>query len=324
MDNGLLIVANADGEDMFGLDDYTLDLAYGSGENDFELTFEGERLEGGERIYIDGTGYGGIVDSVEYDTAKGVTIYRGRSWQGILNSKIIEPPPSNPYAYFSTSTGLAFELKQLLRIPTGNFFTYPKRAWDRDSDLKFREKFPRYCKAYDGLIGILNQRDLKLCFKATHGRVEMWIERAKTITSVDSDLMDFKIEKYTNKPNHLICLGKGELEDRTVIHLYVNSRGDIREVGSNHTVNGITEVYDYSNAEDEEELRRGGIERLKELTGIDKVEVDLKKNGDWEVGDIVEATDQETGIKVRQKITKKIVKVKNGEIAISYEIGERS
>ena len=61
-----LIYTNASGEDVGVLQGFTLDLAYGSDENDFQLevSIDNQAIEAGAYIYIDGTEYGGIVDGL--------------------------------------------------------------------------------------------------------------------------------------------------------------------------------------------------------------------------------------------------------------------
>ena len=94
-----LIYTDANLNDIGILQGFTLDLAFGKDENDFQLTTTTDNavLVPGYYIYIDGTEYGGIIDSIEVDTSKGTVIYAGRTWQGILNSKVIEPPTGQAY-----------------------------------------------------------------------------------------------------------------------------------------------------------------------------------------------------------------------------------
>ena len=60
-----LIVTDATGKPVASHASYTLDLAFGSGENDFDLQVEDAALKAGSRIMIDGTEYGGIIDDTE-------------------------------------------------------------------------------------------------------------------------------------------------------------------------------------------------------------------------------------------------------------------
>lgn len=53
-----LIITRPDFTPVFATDDYTLDLAYGNSENNFELTVDdpsAPKLTGGEYVYIDGS-----------------------------------------------------------------------------------------------------------------------------------------------------------------------------------------------------------------------------------------------------------------------------
>ena len=81
----------------------------------------------------------------------------------------------------------------------------------------------------------------------------------------DSDQMNFQISSNERPVNHLICLGKGDLSERMVRHLYMDARGNISETQTFFGVDEVTETYDYSNVESEEELITGGTQRLQEL-----------------------------------------------------------
>lgn len=72
---------------------FNLDLAYGEDENNFELTtVTGNNVcKSGFYIYAEGTDYGGIIDSIEVKTSSNSLSYKGRTWHGILGSKILEP-----------------------------------------------------------------------------------------------------------------------------------------------------------------------------------------------------------------------------------------
>lgn len=70
------------------------------------------------------------------------------------------------------------------------------------------------------------------------------------------------------------------------------------------------------------DLVAGGIERLQEMYENDSIDIDLTDLiGDYDVGDIIGASDEVTGISIRQPITKKILKAENGRLTLSYEIG---
>ena len=97
-----LIYTNSKLIDQGVLDNYAFDLSFGASENDFELTLGiNPILESGAMTYIEGTEYGGIVDGRKTTTNGETITYVGRTWHGILNSKIIEPDTGEDYLVVS-------------------------------------------------------------------------------------------------------------------------------------------------------------------------------------------------------------------------------
>lgn len=72
------------------------------------------------------------------------------------------------------------------------------------------------------------------------------------------------------------------------------------------------------------ELVKYGMERLQEEAERgDAITINLSLLGEYDVGDIVGASENVTGIEVWQPITKKIVNVKDNTQTITYEIGAK-
>jgi hypothetical protein len=131
------------------------------------------------------------------------------------------------------------------------------------------------------------------------------------------------MKKNIRAVNHLVCLGSGELENRTVIHLYADENGNVSQTQTQFGLHEYAAVYDYSSVESEEELLKQGTERLKELWQPDEMVINLDDASDvYHVGDMVGATDSTTGLSGSATIRKKIVTIQNGLISISYEVGE--
>ena len=77
-----------------------LDLEYGDTGNDFELTLDidsEQRLDNGAYVYVEGTEWGGVVDARESNSGNNTITYIGRSWQGIIRDKVLEPPSGEDY-----------------------------------------------------------------------------------------------------------------------------------------------------------------------------------------------------------------------------------
>lgn len=68
-------------------------------------------------------------------------------------------------------------------------------------------------------------------------------------------------------------------------------------------------------------LVSGGLERLKESYACDSININLDLEGRYDIGDIVGARENTTGISVWQPISKKIVTIQKSKETITYEIG---
>ena len=98
-----LMYTNANRVDQGILGAYSFDLSYGADENDFEITIgsDAPTLEFGAFVYMEGTEYGGIVDGMKTSTNGDTTTHKGRTWHGIMNSKILVPDSGNDYLVVS-------------------------------------------------------------------------------------------------------------------------------------------------------------------------------------------------------------------------------
>ena len=136
--------------------------------------------------------------------------------------------------------------------------------------------------------------------------------------------MNFTIEQNKAPVNHLICLGQGNLSERTVINLYADENGNVSQNPHYVGLDEIAEVYDYSNVESEEELLKSGIDKLLEYQKAGSIEITIE-NSEKDVGDIVGGEEVVTGLKISGEITKKIVKIQNNETPkFIYEVGNKA
>ena len=319
-----LIYTNPAREDMGILLDYDLDLAFGDDENNFECTIKASAhcCEPGSFLYFEGTEYGGIIDSIHSKSDTKEVIYSGRTWHGILDSKVIEPESGAAYLAL---TGEANTVLGLLigRMELSDLF----EASAEDSGLTIQGyKMNRYISGYDGIVKMLGSVGAKLQVTFRDGKAVLSAVVKYDYSQdeeFDSDLVGLDIKKQFKTVNHLICLGTGELENRTVIHLYADTEGNIGQTQTQFGMDEITAVYDYANVESEDELVAGGTEKLQSLWEPVSLSVDFDDTSDsYDVGDIVGAIDNITGISASAVIVKKIVTIKNGQITISYKVGE--
>ena len=319
-----LIYTNAVKEDQGVLLNYELDLAFGDDENDFECKIQTEShcCGAGSYLYIEGTEYGGIIDGLVSNTSLGEVTYLGRTWHGILNSKVITPDRGLAYLVLSGEANSVIG-SLVERLGLSDLF----EASSEDSGLFIRNyKMNRYITGYDGIKKMLETVNGKLLFRYQDGRVIVSASEKHDYSSdeeIDSDMVDFKISKKYKTVNHLVCLGSGELENRMVVDLYADTNGNISRKQTFFGIDEYAAVYDFSNVESEEELVNSGTDALKSMMEASEVTVDLDDTSvSYDVGDIVGAYDNITGISAIAEITKKIVTIKNGQTTISYKVGE--
>lgn len=319
-----LIYMNPDRQDIGVLRDYKLDLAFGKDENNFELQIPSNThcCSAGFYLYVEDTEYGGVVDSIRSDTAQQEVAYIGRTWHGMLNSKIIAPDPGADYLVLNGDANSVL-LSLIQRLGLTGLFTVSGGM----SGLAITGyKMPRYIPAYDGIRKMLGAVSGKLAITFSKGYVVLAaVPRAdhSDLSELDSDKIGFRAQRNYRPVNHLICLGRGELAARDVVHLYVDETGNISKAQTLIGLQERTEVYDYPNAESLEELETGGVERLKELAVAGDIKVNLGANGAvYDVQDAVAAVDNVTGLFVTAEISKKIVTIDRGEVEISYEVEE--
>ena len=119
--------------------------------------------------------------------------------------------------------------------------------------------------------------------------------------------------------NHLICLGKGELKERQVLHLYAQLDGSISEAKYYSGLAERTAVYDYSGAEDLDTLKASGIERLKTIMPYKSMTMSVR-DVDMQIGDIIAGRSYEAGLKLQKPIVQKIIKISGGTADIQYKV----
>lgn len=319
-----LIYTDTRRKDIGVLKDYSFDLAFGADENDFELTIDLpiHCCEINGLVYIEGTEYGGIIDGILVRTVEDKLTYRGRTWHGILASKVIEPNPGK--AYLTVSGDVNTIISDLLvRLGLDDLFTVES---SQSNILIDSYRFDRYIDAYTGLKKMLDSASCKLKFSYIGNSVVISaspiVDYSKD-EQFDNDSVEMEFEKSQNTVNHLICLGKGELTERTVVHLYADASGNVSQKQTFFGVEEVTATYEYPTVESIEELVKNGTTKLQEYTSPNKVQMNFTpESNTFDIGDIIGAREIVTGTSASAKVTKKIVTINQGEVNIQYKVGE--
>lgn len=303
------------------LQDFELDLAFGSDENSFELTCAADAAPSeGQFAFIDGGEYGGVVDEASYDAgsdAAGTVTCKGRTWHGILAGKRLLPNSGSGYLSVSGKAG-AVLASLISRMGLSAVFS----AASDDAAVSYA--FDRFTDGYSGLKALAKANGRKLAMRRKGSKVELSLPPvADYANKVDSDLLDFTLTSVHRCVNHLVCAGTGELENRAVVHFYADANGNVSHKQTLFGVDEIAALYDYSNA-DEAKLEEEGRKKLAEYQTTGSVEVDAHEDIDVDVGDVISARDNAHGRTVAATVAKKVVKVSRGVATYSYEVGSET
>lgn len=288
--------------------------------NDFEisLTREDARQYNAKKgccIFAPGTEFGGIIEDVQSNTEDAEITFTGYVWRGLLNHMIIEPPSGQSYLTVSGDANQV--LKKVLNKGTGLLFEVP----DAESGINISKHQFRYTTALEGLTAMLEKSKARLDIQAVQGDAGepfKLLIRAVRIKNYSEDVeyngdnqIGVSVRDFGAGINHLICLGKGELAERTVVHLYVQLDGSIGKKRYYTGTDERTAVYDYSSAENAEVLESEGRKRLKELMNYKSATANTSKT-DLAIGDIVSARDRDTGVSLSRPVVSKIYTYTNG------------
>lgn len=321
MDN--LIVADASGKELRTLLFSSYDFEVGKEENSFQIEIkrqEYEYIPKSGRIYIPDTEYGGLFREIDTTTKQNLIMPGGRTWRGMMQKKIIEPPAGADYA---TDTG---ELNAIVKARVENALPGLFKGSTESTGVSVTNyQYERYCTLEAGLSDMLKSKGYRLEIRYSQ------IDRAVHVSAVpiedyssnvefSSDMqMDYIMHMQGNGVNHLICLGQGDLKNRTVYHFYVDKNGNIGTTQYYTGIDEVAEVYDYAGAE-LDDLIYYGREHLKEMMNENIFEITVDSSMEIAIGDIVGGRDYLSGMSMKAPITGKIVKWKNGFRTIEYKI----
>ncbi len=160
----VLVVHDSTVGDIREIEEFELDLAYGSDENALKLEArEGEAPEEGQFVFIDGTEYGGVIDQARYEAgreASGSILCRGRTWHGILAGKRLLPDSGSGYLSVSGKAGEV--LASLIeRMGLSELFS----AASDDTSVSYT--FDRFVDGYSGLKAMAKANGRKVAMRRT-------------------------------------------------------------------------------------------------------------------------------------------------------------
>lgn len=220
---GLVIIRN--GEEIGQILDYSIDLAYGSDENNYQIETIEPKLALGDMWIVEETDYGGIVDEVQSSSTTPIIKYNGRSLQGILATfSALQIENSGVFTVFEntirvngTTADIAEDLSEQIEFP----FALIGDETEIDAEVD------RFLDLYSLMRTILENNMLKLKFGYTK-ESGFFAELVEAIDfskeqSVDASVFDTSIKQGAYIPNHFI--GVCKTDEKTFIkHFFTNDQ----------------------------------------------------------------------------------------------------
>lgn len=286
-------------------------------------------------VYIPGTEYGGIIGQVLTDTTLDYVELKGHSWRGRLAKKVIEPPAGQDYK--KVSGELHAVMKELIEPAFGGNEGTDSIFYVPDTDtgvIVTNYQFDRYCTLLDGITKMLKSKGykLQLTFRRNAGEPGKVFIEAVPIVDYSSEIelskdcqLNYTMEDIRDGVNHLVVTGKGELQDRNVLHLYVQKNGSIGKTQYYTGLDEIAEVYENTSTETDE-LEETSREKLQELMNKQTFKMDVAALGiDVNIGDIVGGRDYLTGMYMSKPVENITYAITNGVESKTYKLeGEES
>lgn len=297
--------------------------------NDFEVEYKRYYWTGnvtyGCRLYSPDTEYGGIVSEIKTDTKTSIVKVQGYTWRGMMTKKIIQPSPGQDYA---TATG---EINSIIKEKVEAEFPGLFFGVTADTGVKVSGyQFERYCTLHSGLVKMLKSVGYRLDIKYRQGGANEigWVQ-VQAVPIVDysqeyefseDNNMYFTMDENKRGVNHLICLGKGDLKERVIVHLYVDQNGNIVQTQYYKGESEIAEVYDSSGSE-RADLIKNGTKKLEESKSRTEYNMTMEKiEGNIDIGDIVGGRDYLMGVSITKPIGRKIWTISEGSEKIEYKL----
>ncbi len=329
-----LIKADEYGRQLGYIQGANIDFEIGADEsdsiNDFEIEMKRWNWDGsigyGSMIFAPGTEYGGIVREISTDTSAKVIRARGDTWRGMMTKKIIQPLVGQDYAIASGDINSIVKEKVEAEFP-GLFYGAEMETGVTVNNYQF----DRYCTLHSGLVKMLKSVGYRLDIRyqegevGTSGYVRVSAVPINDFSSeyelTNDNNMNFTTDDNRRGINHLICLGKGELKDRLVIHLYADQNGKISQTNQYYKgTEEIAAVYDSSGSERDDLLKNGIKELQGKKSSVSYNMTMTKLEGNVDLGDIVGGKDYLTGISMKKPIGRKIWTVSSGQEKIIYKL----
>lgn len=288
------------------------DTSIGDSGNQVQLKLHSSQkteLAKGSLIWSPGTEYGGIIQDIqsklETDGQRYV-YYSGPSWSGRLSQRIVCPPTGKDHY---TLEGEANEALNTLMEYLG--LDYLFQAPEGNSGITLNTDLDRFADGYSALRKAAAENDCRLSMAYDNAAKKVIILFVKRETHGNYTSDNSPISVTVGSPvNHLVCAGTGELQNRVVVHLYIDNNGNVSQAPYYTRADEITALYENTSA-DKDKLIEEGTKKLLEYQEVNQVEISVEDGSEdlYQLDDVIVGFDPVTGIKASSTIAKKVVSV---------------
>ena len=297
-------------------------------DNTFQLTmsvdaWQDDKIMRGDYVYINGSEFGGLVRSVNKDTANDTVTIKGALWRALLAMRIITPPSGQAYKVY-TNVELNAMISDVIGNDYVNLFSVPATSTGATTSCQFR-----YQTKLAGLSKALLQAgySLSCAYDASVQRVIVQARHCvdySDYADISSDLgiglsiTSGRVDDY----NHCIALGTGELTDRMVRELWMLN-------GTIYTSRpaGLLEAdlrsmtFNYPNAESESELISSASDALLQYASMSSVEIDLSElQLDLQLDDTILTVDRDLNISTTKSVSQRVLTISAEGATIRTEV----
>lgn len=297
-------------------------------DNTFALTmslaaWNADKIMKDDFLYIDSTEFGGVVSSVEKDTGDDLVTVKGCLWRGMLAKRIIRPPAGQGYLTFEN-----IELNAMISNVIGGMFGSLIEVSDANTGTTISAQF-RYQTVLQGLSSALKKAGytLSCIYEAIRQKAVLSARKITDYSDADDISPDLGIGMTTKAGriddyNHVIALGSGELEARTVIDLYmIDGKVYTARPASLPETALKSFVFDYPNAEDADTLTASATDALLGYAAESTAAVDTSQAQlDLLLDDVILVIDRDLSISQKKSVSQLLLTISSSGEKIETEV----
>lgn len=305
---------------------------YDTSSNDFELQIAinswDRTFNTGSIFYLIETEFGGYVDSKKVDTSKKSITLKGKTFRGLLEKEYVQPATAE--AYYVAQGEANTIINDLIKGRFDSLYVVDNIGLS-DITVNYQMRDINLLEAIEKMLynaEIKSRLDVSFHDGQVHLQALPIIDLSELLQYDQSYGITMIAETPSNKYNHILALGKGELTERLRVNLYLqdDNTWTKQENTSYSNFNRITYKYDNSNEEDESKLIEGAIEATEKANGTSNLQVTFTSDN-ADLFDIVGAKEEITQLSFKEQITKKILKATIKGIAANckyeYKVGDK-